>query len=70
MSKALTGKRLASLVTDGLEQVELTGPKEALEHAGATVAILPADEDQVNGWNHAKPAEDFKLDGTCHAANG
>ncbi|RMM44281.1 Protease PfpI [Pseudomonas syringae pv. aptata] len=37
MSKALTGKRIAILVTDGFEQVELTGPKEALEQAGATV---------------------------------
>ena len=31
MSQSLNGKRVAILVTDGFEQVELTGPKEALE---------------------------------------
>ncbi|WP_190306171.1 DJ-1/PfpI family protein, partial [Pseudomonas coronafaciens] len=69
MSKALTGKRIAILVTDGFEQVELTGPKEALEQAGATVEILSAEEGQVKGWNHDKPADDFKIDRTFKAAN-
>ncbi|KPY48714.1 Protease PfpI [Pseudomonas syringae pv. rhaphiolepidis] len=69
MSKALTGKRIAILVTDGFEQVELTGPKEALEQAGATVEILSTEEGQVKGWNHDKPADDFKIDRTFKAAN-
>ncbi|ALU62695.1 MULTISPECIES: type 1 glutamine amidotransferase domain-containing protein [Pseudomonas] len=69
MSKALTGKRIAILVTDGFEQVELTGPKEALEQAGATVEILSAEEGKVKGWNHDKPADDFKVDRTFKAAN-
>ena len=37
---ALQGKRIAVVVTDGFEQVELTSPKKALEAAGATVDIL------------------------------
>ena len=40
MSKSLTGKRIALLVTDGFEQVELTGPKQALEALGASAEIL------------------------------
>lgn len=69
MSKALTGKRIAILVTDGFEQVELTGPKEALEQAGATVEILSAEKGEVKGWNHDKPADDFNVDRTFKAAN-
>lgn len=69
MSKSLNGKRVAILVTDGFEQVELTGPKEALEQAGATVEILSTETGSVKGWNHDKPANDFKVDLTFKAAN-
>jgi protease I len=40
MSAQLNGKRVAFLVTDGFEQVELTSPREALENSGAVVDIL------------------------------
>ena len=44
MEKRLDGKKVAILVADGFEQVELTAPKEALEAAGATTEIVsPAD---------------------------
>ncbi|MBA1230212.1 type 1 glutamine amidotransferase [Pseudomonas viridiflava] len=69
MSNALNGKRIAILVTDGFEQVELTGPKQALEQAGATVEILSSQDGQVKGWNHDKPADDFRVDGTFKSAN-
>jgi len=69
MSNSLNGKRVAILVTDGFEQVELTGPKKALEEAGAQVDILSAEEGQVKGWNHDKPADDFKVDGTFKATS-
>jgi len=69
MSTSLNGKRIAILVTDGFEQVELTGPKDALEQAGARVEILSTKEGSVKGWNHDKPADDFKVDGTFKAAN-
>ncbi|MGB8975688.1 MAG: protease, partial [Pseudomonas capeferrum] len=40
MSAQLSGKRVAFLVTDGFEQVELTGPRDALKDNGAVVDIL------------------------------
>ncbi len=64
MSQTLKGKTVAILVTDGFEQVELTGPREALEEAGAKVRILSDSTDKVRGWNHDKPADNFKVDGT------
>lgn len=48
----LKGKRVAILVTDGFEQVELTEPRKALEQAGASTEIVSPKPDQVKGWNH------------------
>ena len=35
MSKELKGKRIAILVTDGFEEVEMTEPRTALNESGA-----------------------------------
>jgi protease I len=49
----LDGKRVAILVTDGFEQVELTEPRRALQEAGAqTQVVSPSEGGQVRGWNH------------------
>jgi len=68
MSKSLSGKRVALLVTDGFEQAELTGPKEALEALGATAEILSAKTGKVTGWNHTTPADTFTVDKTFDVA--
>lgn len=68
MSKSLSGKRVALLVTDGFEQAELTGPKEALEALGATAEILSAKTGEVTGWNHTTPADTFTVDKTFDTA--
>lgn len=49
MKTRLQGRAVALLVTDGFEQSELTGPKAALEEAGATVHIVAPKEGQVQG---------------------
>ena len=36
----LQGKRVAILATDGVEQVELTQPRQALDDAGATTIVV------------------------------
>ncbi|MEG9624800.1 type 1 glutamine amidotransferase domain-containing protein [Pseudomonas guariconensis] len=69
MSAILNGKRVAFLVTDGFEQVELTGPREALERNGAVVDILSDKEGTVRGWNHDKPADEFAVDATFEDAS-
>ena len=60
----LSRKKIAVLVTDGFEQVELTSPKEALEAAGAQVRILAPENGSVQGFHHADKADRFKVDGT------
>jgi protease I len=58
----LEGKKVAILVADGFEQEELTGPKEALEAAGAEIQIVSPAEGEVQGWNHDEKADKFRVD--------
>src|SRR2546423_11061239 len=61
MANELKGKRVAILVTDGFEQIEMTGPREALEKAGAT-CVLIAPKDEVQGFKHHDKTDKFKCD--------
>src|SRR3954452_4895956 len=62
MNQQLNGKRVAILVADGFEQVELTGPKQALELTGAATQIVSPAKGQVKGWNHTEWADQFPVD--------
>jgi protease I len=62
MSNELNGKRVAILVADGFEQVELTEPRAALEAAGASTAIVSPNEDEVKGWQHTEWGNTFEVD--------
>ena len=42
-------KKVAVLVTDGFEQVELTGPVDALKKAGAQVTIVSPKDGKIQG---------------------
>lgn len=61
--KILQGKKVAILVADGFEQVELTGPREALVEAGAQIDIVaPAhDGHTVRAWNKENWGENFPV---------
>jgi protease I len=62
MEKKLDGKKVAILVADGFEHVELTEPKQALEAAGAITEIVSPAEQEVQGWNHDEKADAFHVD--------
>jgi protease I len=51
MSDELRGKKVAILVANGFEQVELTEPQRALEEAGAKTFIVSPEKGQVRGWD-------------------
>ena len=63
-NKPLQGKRVAMLMTDGVEQIEYTSPRSFLEEQGATVVLLSpkAAGDEVQGFNHMQPADRFKVE--------
>ena len=65
----ITGKKVAILVAEGFEQVEMTGPRKALEEAGADTAIVSPAKDEVQGWNHFDKGDRFSVDVALDAAN-
>jgi protease I len=58
----LSGKKVAILVAEGFEQVELTDPKKALDDAGAETRIVSPAKGEVQGWKHFDKADKFKVD--------
>lgn len=61
MTDTLTGLQVAILVTDGFEQVEMTGPLHALEQADASVKIIGERAGQVQGMHHTQPGDPFDV---------
>ena len=68
-NKALDGKKVAILVADGFEQVEMTEPRRALEDAGARTSLVSPVDGQVQGWNHFDKADRFPVDVRLDAAD-
>jgi protease I len=58
----LNGTRVAILITDGFEQVEMTEPRKALDQAGAQTRIVSPKSGKVRGWNHTDWGEEFPVD--------
>jgi protease I len=58
----LQGKKVAILVADGFEQVELIEPRKALEQAGAKTVIVSPAKGQVKGWNHTEWGQQLPVD--------
>jgi protease I len=67
MAQQISGKRVAALATNGFEQDELTGPKQALEAAGATVHVVSPDAGTIRGWKHTEWGDEIKVDRTLDA---
>lgn len=64
MEKSLEGKTVAILATDGVEQIELTDPRNALEEAGAKTELISIKPGEIKGWNHTEWGETFPVDKT------
>lgn len=62
MTNDLSGKRIAILVANGFEQIELTDPREALKDAGATTDLVSIEDDEVKGWEHTEWGDTFDVD--------
>jgi protease I len=68
MAGKLDGKKVAILVADGFEQVEMTKPREALDDAGAETKIVSPKSGQIQGMNHADKGDKFDVDLTLDEA--
>jgi protease I len=63
MAGELSGRNVAILVAnEGVEQVELTEPRKALEQAGAITELLSPSPETVQAFHHLDKAEGFLVD--------
>ncbi|WP_187264010.1 type 1 glutamine amidotransferase domain-containing protein [Pontibacter beigongshangensis] len=62
MATQLAGKKIAILVDNGFEQVELTDPQKALEGAGAETHIISPQDGEVKAWKHTDWGDKFRVD--------
>ena len=58
----LNGKRVAILATDGVEEVELTEPRKALDEAGARTQVVSPKSDKIKAWQHDHWGSEIRVD--------
>lgn len=69
LRKKLEGMKVAVLVADGFEQVELTRPVRKLERQGAEVSIISLRPGRIFGMNALLPGKRVRVDKTVFSAN-
>lgn len=69
MPNKLDGKRIAILATDGVEQVEMTEPRKALDAAGAKTELVSPAQGQLQAWRHMDKGDKFPVDVELDAAD-
>jgi protease I len=65
----LKGLRVAILIADGFEQVELVEPRKALDGAGAKTVIVSPKSKRVRAWNLTDWGEEFRVDLNLESAD-
>jgi protease I len=65
----LTGLSVGIVAADGVEQVEVTAPRDALRQAGASVRVLSPDGRDVRGYHYTEPGGMLGADGAIAGAD-
>ncbi|HEV7328462.1 MAG TPA: type 1 glutamine amidotransferase domain-containing protein [Bosea sp. (in: a-proteobacteria)] len=68
-SDTLDGMKIAILVTDGFEEVEMTAPREALDDAGAKTSLISPKPDKVRAWDFTEWSDSYPVDVPLASAN-
>ena len=63
-SDRLKGLRVAIVVTDGFEQIEMVDPRNALEAASAETTLIAPKPGEVQGVTHGEKADTFRVQRT------
>jgi protease I len=58
----LAGQRVAVLATDGVEEVEYTTPRTALENAGARVELISIKSEPIQAMRHMDKSATYPVD--------
>jgi protease I len=64
MEKPLKRKTIAFLATDGVEQIELTQPWDAIQSAGGEAHLISLESGAIQGFNHLDKGDTFRVDRT------
>jgi len=67
--ESIRGRRIAVLVADGFEKIELTVPVAALKAAGALTEIVSLRPGRIRGVNLHEPASRVRVDKTLDEAD-
>jgi protease I len=62
MAGQLQDQKIAILVTDGFEYVELVRPRKALDDEGARTCVVSPKTDRVRGWNFTEWGDELSVD--------
>jgi protease I len=63
MANDLRDHKIAILATDGVEQVELERPRQAVQDAGARTDLLSLQDGEIQAMNHdVEPGDRFTVD--------
>ena len=62
MEQSLNSFKVAILVADGFEQVEMTCPRKVLNQKGATTHVISPNKNVVRGWSHLDWGERHTVD--------
>jgi protease I len=65
----IQGKRVAFLATDGVEEVEYTEPRAAVEKAGGQPELISIKEGSIQAFNHLDKSRTYPVDRTAKQAN-
>lgn len=60
--ESLKGLKVAILVANGFEQVELLEPRRAVDKAGATTSVVSPESESVRSWNFTQWGETLLVD--------
>ncbi len=67
----ISGKKIAILATDGVEESELVEPRKALDAAGATTVLVSPKSGEIQAVRHHDKGDTFTVDralGDAHAS--
>jgi protease I len=59
---SIKGLKVAILIEDGFEQVEMVKPRAALDDAGAETSVVSPRPQRVRGWNLVEWGQEFPVD--------
>jgi protease I len=69
MSTSIKGKKIAFLATDGVEEVEYTEPRKAVENAGGQAELVSIKDGEIQAVNHLDKAGTYPVEKQVKDAN-